>query len=93
MCNNISIEKKKLSQMDMKFSCALMCWNWCAICQPTLRKNLIKKLKVFNRCGIFQPILTNEMVRWKLGLRKGEKHKKEADQNGVYLVLLTLVTL
>ena len=56
-------------------------------------KNITKELKS-NRCVIFQPILTKETVRWRLVLIKEEnKHKKEADQNGLYLVLLTLVPL
>ena len=57
------------------------------------KKKITKKLK-FNGCVSYQPILTKETVRWKLGLIKEEnKHKKEADQNSMYLVLLTLVTL
>ena len=57
------------------------------------KKILTKELK-FNRCVIFQGILTKETVRWKLDLIKEEnKHKKEADQNSIYLVLLTLATL
>ena len=56
-----------------------------------MRKNITKELK-FNRCVIFQPILTKETVPWMLGLIKEEnKHKKEADQNSMYLVLLTVV--
>ena len=58
-----------------------------------LRKNITKELK-FNRYAIFQPILTKETVRWNLDLIKEEnKHKKEAEQNSMYLVLLTLVTI
>ena len=58
-----------------------------------LRKNITKELK-FNRCAIFQPILTKETVRWKVDLIKEEnKHKKEAEQNSMHLVLLTLVTI
>ena len=34
----------------------------CAICQSTLRKNVIKELKVFNKLDIFQRIFTNETV-------------------------------
>ena len=64
----------------------------CAICQPTLRKNVIKERKFFNRHDVFQPLLTNKTME--LGLIKGEKkHKKKADQNGMYLNLLTLVNL
>ena len=56
-------------------------------------KNITKELKS-NRYVIFQLILTKGTVRWRLGLIKEEnKHKKEADQNGLYLVLLTLVPL
>ena len=32
----------------------------------------------------FQPVLTNETVRWKLDFIKGKKnHKEEADKNGM----------
>ena len=53
----------------MKFpSCGLCKLNIsCAILQPTLRKNIIKELKCFNRREIFQPVLTNETVRLKMG--------------------------
>ena len=52
----------------MKFpSCGLFKLNIsCAILQPTLRKNIIKELKSFNRREIFQPVLTNETVQLKL---------------------------
>ena len=83
--------------MDMKFSnsCVLYKLNIsCAILQSTLRKNIIKELKTFNRLEIFQQIFTNETVTIEAGSHKGEKnHKKQADQNGMYLVLLTLVNL
>ena len=83
--------------MGMKFSnsCVLYKLNIsCAIFQSTLRKNIIKELKTFNRLEIFQQIFTNETVTIEAGSHKGEKnHKKQADQNGMYLVLLTLVNL
>ena len=82
----------------MKFSnsCVLYKLNIsCAICQSTLRKNIIKYLKVFNRLEIFQRIFTNETVTRKAESHKKRKKtiKKQAAQNGMYLVLLTLVNL
>ena len=62
----------------MKFSnnCVLCKLNIsCAICQPTLRKNVIKEWEFFNRDEVFQLFLTSETVRWKLGLIKGGKKK------------------
>ena len=84
--------------MDMKFSnsCVLYKLNIsCAILQSTLRKNIIKELKTFNRLEIFQQIFTNETITIEAGSHKRRKknHKKQADQNGMYLVLLTLVNL
>ena len=87
--------KLRLNEHEI-FVCAYVCfsnisWNWCTIWQPTYenctRKNIIKELKFVDRSGIFQLILTNETVRWKLDLRKRKKkHKKEVDQNGMYFV-------
>ena len=84
--------------MNMKFSnsCVLYKLNIsCAIFQSTLRKNIIKELKTFNRLEIFQQIFTNETVTIEAGSHKRRKkyYKKQADQNGMYLVLLTLVNL
>ena len=82
--------------MDMKFSnsCVLYKLNIsCAIFQSTLRKNIIKELKVFNRLDIFQRIFTNETVTIEAESHKKKTIKKQADQNGMYLVLLTLVNL
>ena len=54
-------------------------WNGWAICQPTLRKNVIKKLESFNRGVICQQIFTKKPIQWKLDLIKGEKkHKNKA---------------
>ena len=81
----------------MKFSNSCVLYKWiisCAICQSTLRKNIIKELKVFNRLDIFQRIFTNETVTIEAESHKKKKTiKKQADQNGMYLVLLTLVNL
>ena len=80
----------------MKFSNSCVLYKLiisCAICQSTLRKNIIKELKVFNRLDIFQRIFTNEMVTIEAESHKKKDHKKQADQNGMYLVLLTLVNL
>ena len=71
----------------MKFSnsCVLYKWNTsCAICQSTLRKNIIKELKVFNRLEIFQRIFTNETVTIEAESHKRRKTtiKKQGDQNG-----------
>ena len=68
--------------MDTKFSnsCVLYKWNIsCAICQSTLRKNIIKELKVFNRLEIFQRIFTIEAESHK---RRKTTIKKQGDQNG-----------
>ena len=82
----------------MKFSNSCVLYKLiisCAICQSTLRKNIIKELKVFNRLDIFQRIFTNETVTIEAESHKKKKKtiKKQADQNGMYLVLLTLVNL
>ena len=64
--------------MEFSNNCVLCKLNIsCAICQPTLRKNVIKEWTFFNRHEVFQPLLANEMVRWKLGLIKGEKKYKK----------------
>ena len=57
------------------------CYISCAIFQSTLRKNVIKELKVFNRLEIFQRIFTNETVTVEAGSHKRrEKNiKKQAD--------------
>ena len=63
----------------MKFSnsCVLYKLNIsCAICQSTLRKNIIKELKVFNRLDIFQRIFTNETVTIEAESHKKKDHKK-----------------
>ena len=64
--------------MDIKFSnsCVLCKLNIsCAICQPTLRKNVIKEWKFFNRHEVFQPLLTNETMEAGSHKRR-KKHKK-----------------
>ena len=80
----------------MKFSNSCVLYKLiisCAIFQSTLRKNIIKELKVFNRLDIFQRIFTNETVTIEAESHKKKTIKKQADQNGMYLVLLTLVNL
>ena len=81
----------------MKFSNSCVLYKLiisCAICQSTLRKNIIKELKVFKRLDIFQRIFTNETVTIEAESHKKKKTiKKQVDQNGMYLVLLTLVNL
>ena len=63
----------------MKFSNSCVLYRLiisCAICQSTLRKNIIKELKVSNRLDIFQRIFTNETVTIEAESHKKKDHKK-----------------